>query len=219
MKQYSTVPILYEDNHILVIDKPAGLLSQEDATGDPDVLTLLKEYVKEKYNKPGNVFLGLVQRLDRNTTGLMVVARTSKAASRLSEQFRKHTVEKVYQAVVSPVPAVKADRLEDRMEKDEENRMARASWGSAGERAILEYSVIRQSNNRALLEVRLFTGRFHQIRFQLSHAGFPVVGDKKYGSTVPGQMALRCVHLAFVHPTTKEEMSFDAAANWADAFL
>jgi 23S rRNA pseudouridine1911/1915/1917 synthase len=213
------IPVLYEDNHLLVIDKPAGLLSQEDSSGHPDVLTVLKDYVKEKYNKPGNVFLGLVHRLDRNTTGLMVVARTSKAASRLSEQFRKHTVEKLYQAVVSPPPAEKEDRLEDRMEKDEENRMAKAAWGSAGEKAILEYVVVRQTADRALLEVRLFTGRFHQIRFQLSHAGFPVVGDKKYGSNVPGKLALRCVRLSFNHPTTKERLVFDAGSNWADAFL
>lgn len=211
--------ILFEDNHLLVIDKPAGLLSQADSSDAPDVLTLMKEYVKEKYHKPGNVFLGLVHRLDRNTTGFMVIARTSKAASRLSEQFRKRTVEKIYQGVVSPPPLRSSGRLEHRMEKDEETRMARAAPPNSGENAVLDYRMLKKAGNRALLEITLHTGRFHQIRFQLSEAGWPVVGDSKYGSEIPGKLALRCVRLAFDHPITGERMVFESNQAWADALV
>lgn len=213
------IPVLFEDNHLLVIDKPAGLLSQSDSSGSPDVLTLMKEYVKEKYHKPGNVFLGLVHRLDRNTTGIMVIARTSKAASRLSEQFRKRTVEKIYQGVVSPPPQRSSGRLEHRMEKDEESRTARVAAEGRGETAVLDYRLLRKNRERALLEITLHTGRFHQIRFQLSEAGWPVLGDSKYGSEIPGKLALRCVRLAFDHPITGERLVFESPASWADTLV
>lgn len=213
------IPVLFEDNHLLVIDKPAGLLSQSDSSGSPDVLTLMKEYVKEKYHKPGNVFLGLVHRLDRNTTGIMVIARTSKAASRLSEQFRKRTVEKIYQGVVSPPPQRSSGRLEHRMEKDEESRTASVAAEGRGETAVLDYRLLRKNRERALLEITLHTGRFHQIRFQLSEAGWPVLGDSKYGSEIPGKLALRCVRLAFDHPITGERLVFESPASWADTLV
>lgn len=204
------VEILFEDNHLLVINKPAGMLSQADSSGAPDLLTELKGYIKVKYNKPGNVFLGLVHRLDRNTSGLMVVARTSKAASRLSEQFRLHSVEKIYRALVSPPPAKPEGTLESRLTKDNQN--LRQTEDEEGGEARLTYRTLRANSKEALLEIELETGRFHQIRFQLSNAGSPVAGDRKYGSKLSGPLALCCVRLSFNHPVTKERLTFETKA-------
>ena len=210
MKQ-PEIPILYEDNHILVVQKPANLPVQADLSGDPDLLSILKAYIKEKYAKPGEVYLGLIHRLDRPVGGVMVFARTSKAASRLTAQFASHQAKKRYAAVVCGSPQSEAF-LTDWLVKDPatfSSRVVPAGTPDAKE-AKLRYACIGRSGNTALLDVELFTGRPHQIRVQLSHAGLPIEGDQRYHpAAVPGtQIALWSYALSFQHPTLKEEMTF-----------
>ena len=207
------IPVLYEDNHLLVVDKPPGILSQSDGTGSPDLISECRRYIKEKYNKPGNVYLGLVHRLDRGTAGVMVFARTSKAASRLSRQFRERKVEKTYHALVEGRMLPPEGLLEDHIVKDESRRVALpARPGEPGARlARLKYRTIRHQGEFSLVEVELFTGRFHQIRFQFSRRGFPLFGDQKYGSNRrdPGAFpALRACRIGIFHPVTGEKMDF-----------
>ncbi len=216
------ISILYEDNHLLVVEKPVNMPSQEDASGDPDLLSLLKRDIKIRYQKPGNVFLGLVHRLDRPAGGVMVFARTSKAAARLSDQIRARTFGKVYLAVVHGTPKEKKRQLEHYLQKDRATNMVRtvSPSVSGSKRARLDYQV--QGSRRmqtgdsctgslALVRIRLWTGRSHQIRVQFAAIGHPLYGDQKYGADVnsPGQqMALWSHQLVFQHPTTKREMVF-----------
>lgn len=195
-----------------MIDKPAGVLSQEDHTGDPDVLTLCKSYLKKKYNKPGNVFLGLVHRLDRPVSGLMVLARTSKAAARLSEQVRKHAMDKTYWAMaegMTPMEKTLVHYLEK--DKNSNNVSAYKSKRGRAKEAKLSFKTIKQSAHYSLVEVDLITGRPHQIRVQFAKEGFPLWGDYRYGE--PGKkgkdLGLRAVKLAFDHPTTQKRMFFE----------
>lgn len=200
--------ILYEDNHIIVVVKPSGVLSQEDKTKDFDMLTLLKEYIKVKYNKPGNVFLGLVHRLDRMTSGIMVFARTSKAASRLSEQIRNLEFKKKYYAIVEGV--TKSNQiLEDYLLKDEKLVKSFVTDKEKGKYAKLEYNLINIFNNNSLIDVTLHTGRHHQIRVQMANNGYPLLGDHLYGSNTNEKMHLHCYYLKFIHPVTKEELVFE----------
>ncbi|WP_138495883.1 RluA family pseudouridine synthase [Paenibacillus pinistramenti] len=205
-----SMTILYEDNHLLGIEKPVNVPVQEDASGDPDMLTLLKEDLKERYNKPGNVYLGLVHRLDRPVGGAMIFAKTSKAASRLSEAVRSRQFEKTYLAVVHGVPAVRQGRLTHYLLKDERtNTVSVVPKGTNGAKeAILEYAVIGQpTDGLSLVRVELHTGRPHQIRVQLSHTGTPLFGDQKYGAGLnkPGQqIALWSAFVGIPHPVTKE---------------
>jgi 23S rRNA pseudouridine1911/1915/1917 synthase len=203
--------ILYEDNHVLVVVKPVNMPVQSDDSGDPDLLSELKAYVKEKYGKPGEVYLGLVHRLDRPVGGVMVFARTSKAASRLCEQFGSKSSVKKYAAAVMG----QADRdlhLTDWLLKDESANTSRVvPEGTPGaKRAELKYRVFGTSGELSLLDVELFTGRPHQIRVQLSNAGFPIWGDARYNrASRPGQqIALWAYELVFSHPTKKEPMRF-----------
>lgn len=210
------IPVLYEDNHLLIIDKPAGVLSQEDYSDDPDVLTLCKKYLKVKYNKPGNVFLGLVHRLDQPVSGVMVLAKTSKAAARLSEQIRNRTFIRSYLAFVSGVTA-ESGTLIHHLSKDRRTNTVRAynSKKSGTKRAELHFKTIKQNTKYSLLEVNLITGRAHQIRVQLAKAGHPLWGDYKYDSNAgkPGKiLGLRADELGFTHPTTKEQLTFTAPA-------
>ena len=177
------INIIYEDNHLLIVEKPINVIVQEDNTKDKDLLTILKEYIKEKYNKPGNVYLGLVHRLDRPVGGIMVFARTSKSASRLSEQIRNKTFKKTNIVTVS----------------------------DKGKEAILHYKKIDYKDNMSLVEINLETGRPHQIRVQFSNYGYPLYGDNKYNknATSDEQIALFAKKIEFVHPTTKENMSFE----------
>ncbi|MBM7581757.1 23S rRNA pseudouridine1911/1915/1917 synthase [Caldicoprobacter guelmensis] len=218
MKINSDVKILYEDNHLLVVEKPVNMLTQGDATGDADLLSILKQYIKEKYNKPGNVYLGLVHRLDRPVGGVMVFARTSKAASRLSDQVRKGTFGKVYLAVVRGKPP-ESGRLKHYLYKDNATNMVRCFVAprEGAKEAVLEYEVLESLNasNKAdvlsLIKIDLLTGRPHQIRAQFSFEGFPLYGDQKYGKGVnkPGQqLALWSTAIKLVHPTLKEDMVF-----------
>lgn len=209
--------ILYEDNHLIVVIKPVNVPVQADETGDADLLTLLKAYVKEKYNKPGEVYLGLVHRLDRPVGGVMVFARTSKAASRLMPQFAEKNsagVKKRYAALVCGEPPSRG-RLENFLLKNEAERKSFAvPEGTEGAKpARLDFELVCRRNALSLLDIDLHTGRHHQIRVQLSNAGFPIWGDQKYNpSAHPGQqIALFSYSLSFEHPTTHERMTFTAA--------
>ncbi|MCL6602284.1 MAG: RluA family pseudouridine synthase [Paenibacillus sp.] len=208
----SSIEILYEDNHLLGIVKPVNIPVQEDATGDLDLLNILKEDVKQRYNKPGNVYMGLVHRLDRPVGGAMVFAKTSKSASRLSESVRSRSFRKIYLTVVhGKLPSSKG-RLIDTLLKDEKsNTVSVVRKGTpGGKEAILDYTVLGTSEGFSLLKVDLLTGRSHQIRVQLSSIGCPLYGDQKYGASVnkPGQqIALWSALVGFPHPTTKEEIN------------
>lgn len=206
------IPILFEDNHLLVVNKPAGVLSQEDHTNRPDLLTLCKTYLKKRYNKPGNVFLGLVHRLDRPVSGVMVFAKTSKAASRLNEQIRSRSVKKTYRAVLCGNPPPNGV-LENHLEKDREKNLVRivSSPTKKSKQARLSFQIIRQSNLLALADINLETGRAHQIRVQFAGIGAPVWGDKRYGKAEDGTIALHSQSFRLIHPTQKKEMTFTAA--------
>jgi 23S rRNA pseudouridine1911/1915/1917 synthase len=197
--------ILYEDNHLIVVLKPAGILSQEDYTKDPDMLSLLKQYIKEKYNKPGNVYLGLVMRLDRMTSGIMVFAKTSKAASRLSEQIKKHELKKKYLAVVEG-NTKQSGTLKHYLVKDE--KLVKSFVANEGKLAELDYEKIGFIDNLSLVKVDLHTGRHHQIRVQFSYIGHPLYGDHLYGGHGDVHMQLHAFKLSFLHPITKEELEF-----------
>lgn len=216
---YSQIPIIYEDNHLLVVEKPVNMLSQGDRSGDKDILTLLKEYIKEKYNKPGNVYLGLIHRLDRPVGGVMVFAKTSKAASRLSEQMRTREFGKKYMAVIHGIPSIKSkENLIHYLLKDRRKNIVKAvsSNVEGAQKAILDYKVIGHELDMALVEVDLHTGRSHQIRVQFATMGYPLYGDQKYGSYLnkPGQqIALWSSSISLIHPTLREPMTFSSLPN------
>ncbi|MDO3413058.1 RNA pseudouridine synthase [Saccharibacillus sp. CPCC 101409] len=205
----SGIAVLLEDNHLLGVVKPVNIPVQEDASGDPDMLTLLKSDLKIRHDKPGNVFLGLVHRLDRPVGGAMIFAKTSKAASRLSDSVRTHAIRKTYAAVTNGVPREREGRLVHYLLKNERtNIVASVRKGTPGAKeAILDYRVLEDDGRRALVLVELHTGRSHQIRVQMSTIGCPLFGDQKYGAsqTRPGeQIALWSVRLRFPHPVSKE---------------
>ena len=202
--------VLYEDNHIIVAVKPANIPSQADISGDIDMLTMVKEYVKKKYNKPGNVYIGLVQRLDRPVSGIMVFARTSKAASRLTNEIKEHKVKKTYLAVVRGLFNKKNGSLVNYIVKQNDNS-SKITTKDKGKIAKLKYEVISENKEKklSLVRVNLETGRHHQIRVQLANIGHSLYGDQKYGTTGKNkQIALWAYKLTIVHPTTKEEMTF-----------
>ena len=219
--------ILYEDNHVLVAIKPAGVLSQADITGSADMLTLLKKYLCQTYNKPGEAYLGLLHRLDRPVSGVMVFAKTSKCASRISAQIREHKMDKRYRVIVRGIPDKEEETLRSYIVKDEEkNQVTVISMDSEGasvqhaREGVLIYKKIGTAlrdgpgggRQLALLEVQLITGRSHQIRAQLSDAGFPIVGDRKYGpddNYYRGEICLEAFSLSFFHPVTGEKMTFE----------
>ncbi|MCL1944825.1 MAG: RNA pseudouridine synthase [Firmicutes bacterium] len=202
--------VLHEDNHILVVVKPQNLLSQGDDTGDKDLLNLLKNYLKVKYKKPGAVYLGLVHRLDRPTGGVMVFARTSKAAERLSNQMKDGDISKKYLAVVQGMPKFKIDRLVHYLKKDSQtNTVVQAPALTEGaKRCILDYKVLESSGTYSLIDVKLVTGRSHQIRAQFKAIGNPLVGDQRYGGPKSRNLALWAYELKFIHPTTKLNLVF-----------
>ena len=200
--------IIYEDNHLLVVLKPINMPVQEDSSKDLDMLTYLKKYLKEKYNKPGNVYLGLVHRLDRPVSGIMVFAKTSKAASRLSEQIRNHTFKKEYMAVLCGKVKEK-DILIDKLLKNEKTNTT--TINEKGKESILNYELIKYKNNYSLVKINLKTGRSHQIRVQFSSRGYPLYGDQKYNKKAlpKQQIALFANRIEFIHPTTKEKLFFE----------
>jgi 23S rRNA pseudouridine1911/1915/1917 synthase len=206
-------PIFYEDNHLLVLYKPAGLVMQRDYKNKANLLDLARLWIKEQKAKPGNVFIGMVHRLDAPVAGVVVLARTSKAASRLSDQFRRGTVEKQYMAVVEGRPPKAADRLENFMERV--GRFSRiASRPAPGvQAAALRYRVVESLKDKSLLAVTLETGRRHQIRLQLSHLGCPILGDVHYGAAsamANGRIALLARAIAIDHPTRKSRLRFES---------
>ncbi|HHU89468.1 MAG TPA: RluA family pseudouridine synthase [Clostridiaceae bacterium] len=209
------IEILYEDNHLLVAVKPPNIPVQGDISGAADLLTILKEDVKIRYNKPGNVFLGLVHRLDRPVGGVMVFARTSKAASRLSEQIRNHQMQKIYLCVVRGCPESLKGRLTDTLLKDRaKNVVSVVEQGTPGaKQAILDYEVLKSSQGLSLIKVNLLTGRSHQIRVQMSNNKTPLVGDNKYGyqGDMRHKLALWSHQIGINHPTTKERMLFTSS--------
>ena len=207
--------VLYEDNHIIVVEKEPNIPSQGDKTNDIDMLTIVKQYIKEKYNKPGEVYLGLIHRLDRPVGGVMVFARTSKAAARLSEEVRDKVFKKKYLAIVDGKFEKKKDTLEDYLLKNEKNNLSKVVKEEAknAKLASLDYEELtyNEETNLSVLKIDLHTGRHHQIRVQLSSKGHSIYGDQKYGSRGRGkQIALWAYSLKLVHPITKEEMTFES---------
>ncbi|MGN1223333.1 MAG: RluA family pseudouridine synthase [Christensenellales bacterium] len=203
--------IVFEDNHLLVIKKPFNVPTQADNSNDKCIVDMAKEYLKEKYNKQGNVYLGLVHRLDRPTGGLLILAKTSKAAERLTEDIKNHKVEKKYLAVLSGVPKDKIGHLENYLKKDEKtNTVKLATYSEEGSKfAELDYRVLEYNEKYSLVEIQLETGRSHQIRVQMSANKTPVFADFKYGKGVKDvNLALFAYKLQFTHPTTKKLMTF-----------
>lgn len=200
------INVIYEDNHLLVAEKPINVPVQADNSGDMDFLSMLKDYVKKKYNKPGNVYLGLVHRLDRPVGGVMVFAKTSKAAARLSKQVRENKLKKVYYAVVCG-KAQKSSVLIHYLSKDRNNNITKVS--DDGKYSELSYLLASYKDNLSLVKIFLKTGRSHQIRVQFADRNLPLYGDQKYNPNTPkDQIALFASELSFVHPVTKEEMYF-----------
>lgn len=209
----NNLKILYEDNHIIVVIKPYNVPVQADSSNDLDMLTIIKNYIKEKYNKQGNVYLGLVHRLDRPVGGVMVFAKTSKAASRLSEEVRTNKIHKTYLAVVHGVLDKKDDKLINKMSKNEKTHNSYIDEKN-GKEAVLEYKVIKEENNISLLKINLITGRHHQIRLQLSNINHPIYGDQRYGFQDKKQIMLYAYKLEFIHPVTKKVMTFKNLPTW-----
>ncbi len=210
----NNLEILYEDNHIIVVVKPNNVLSQGDATGDKDMLTIVKEYIKVKYNKPGNVYVGLVHRLDRPVGGIMVFAKTSKAASRLSEQVRKGLFNKKYLAIVHGINLKANDEFIDYLMKTEDGNSIIADE-KKGKYCRLTYNLmaVNKESNLSLVEVNLDTGRHHQIRVQFASRGFPLYGDQRYGKNDRIQLSLYAYELSFYHPITKKILTFRKTPN------
>lgn len=205
--------IAYEDNHIIVVVKPQNIPTQEDESKDKDLLTMLKEYIKVKENKPGNVYVGLVHRLDRPTGGVMVFAKTSKAASRLAEQIKNGEFQKTYLAVVNGKPREKRAKLVNFLLKNAKTNTVQVvpELTTNAKRAELEYEIIEDKEKVSLLKINLHTGRSHQIRVQMKNIGCPVYGDVKYGGDILAKghnLALWAYELKFIHPTTKENLTF-----------
>ncbi len=205
------INILYEDNHLLVVEKPVNIPVQEDESKDEDLLSILKQYIKEKYQKPGDVFLGLVHRLDRPVGGVMVFARTSKAASRLSQQIQKQTFEKTYLAVLCG-ESRKQETLVDYLIKDSRKNIVKvtSSTNPSGKRAELSYQLISKTKGLSFVEIELKTGRSHQIRVQFASRSMPLWGDQRYNqeAIVGQQIALWANKLSILHPITQEKMTF-----------
>ena len=205
--------VIFEDNHIIVVEKPVNIPSQGDKTGDVDMLTIVKQYIKEKYNKPGEVYLGLVHRLDRPVGGVMVFAKTSKAAARLSEQVRVKEFKKMYLVIVDGKMEKNKDTLEDYLLKNERLNMSKVvpEETKNSKLAKLDYEVLKYDEeiNLSVLKVNLHTGRHHQIRVQFASKGHSIYGDQKYGTRGRGkQICLWAYELKIKHPITKEEMTF-----------
>ena len=213
-RDFNDIKVLFEDNHLLVVEKPPNMAVQADISGDRDLLTTLKAYIKEKYNKPGDAFLGLVHRLDRPVGGVMVFARTSKAAARISEQMRSRTIQKIYLAIVEGLTDSLHGILKDYLLKDHNNNtvsvVSKNTKGS--QEAILQYQVLSQREGKTLLKIILETGRAHQIRVQLSNIGHPLMGDIKYGQKgkkgFTKSLALWSYSLSFNHPIKNENLNF-----------
>ena len=211
----NNLQILHEDNHIIIVNKRVGDIVQGDKTGDKPLSEVVKEYIKDKYNKPGEVFIGVVHRLDRPTTGIVLFARTSKALTRMNELFSNRETQKTYWAIVKNKPLKTEDKLVHYLKRNEKNNTSKAHLKEVPESKIasLEYKIIKELNNYFALEINLHTGRHHQIRAQLAAIGSPIKGDLKYGfdrSNPDGGIHLHAKKLVFIHPVTKENIEINA---------
>ena len=211
----NNLQVLHEDNHLIVVNKHVSDIVQGDKTGDKPLSEVVKEYIKDKYNKPGEVFLGVVHRLDRPTTGIVVFARTSKALTRMNELFSNRETQKTYWAIVKNKPSNPADKLVHFLKRNEKNNTSKAHLKEVPDSklASLDYKIIQELNNYFALEINLHTGRHHQIRAQLSAIGSPIKGDLKYGfdrSNPDGGIHLHARKLVFIHPVTKENIEIIA---------
>ena len=213
--------VVYEDNHIIIVNKTASEIVQGDKTGDTPLSETVKQYLKEKYSKPGNVFIGVTHRLDRPVSGLVVFAKTSKALSRLNEMFKNSEVKKTYWAVVKNLPREEEGELVNYLVRNEKQNKSYAydKEVPGSKKAILHYRLIGRSQNYYLLEIDLKTGRHHQIRVQMAGAGAPLWGDNKYNPEFVNKrgyfpIALRAFRLSFCHPTTGKRMEFEVPCNW-----
>lgn len=207
--------VLHEDNHIIIVNKRAGDIVQGDKTGDTPLSDIVKAYIKDKYNKPGNVFIGTVHRLDRPTSGIVIFARTSKALERLNKMLREKSIKKTYWAVVKGHPKQEATTLINYLKKNPKNNksIAYPKEVNGSKKAILHYQTLQKLDNYSLLEVDLETGRHHQIRVQLSNIGLPIKGDLKYGfarSNKDGSIHLHARYINFIHPVKKEPIHITA---------
>ena len=207
--------VLFEDNHIVIVNKRSGDITQGDRTGDKPLSDVVKEYIKDKYNKPGDVFLGVVHRLDRPTSGVIIFARTSKALERLNKMLRDKTINKTYWAVVKDAPKKEKQTLVNYLKKNPKNNKSSVFTKEidGSKKATLHYQVLKKLDNYSLLEIDLETGRHHQIRAQLSSIGFPIKGDLKYGfnrSNKDGSIHLHARKIEFIHPVSKEQISIIA---------
>lgn len=219
----STIKILYEDNHIIAVVKPAGILTQGDGSGEKCLMDMVKEYLKEKYNKPGNVFLGLVHRLDKPVQGIVLFAKTSKGASRLSEQFRNHTIQKTYHAVVVGQPKENKGDIKEKInkisffaegftEKSDEELLAEIKKATKTRTAELSYEVVKSGPKYSLLKILPKTGRFHQIRVQMANMGCPILGDSKYGNAHwedSKSIALAATAISFKSATDDKQINLE----------
>ena len=211
----NNLQVIHEDNHLIVVNKRVGDIVQGDKTGDKPLSDVVKEYIKDKYNKPGEVFLGVVHRLDRPTTGIVVFARTSKALSRMNELFSNRATQKTYWAVVKNKPVKSQDKLVHYIKRNEKNNTSKAHLNEVPDckLASLEYKIIKELTNYTALEIELHTGRHHQIRAQLAAIGSPIKGDLKYGfdrSNPDGGIHLHARKLSFTHPVSKEAITIIA---------
>lgn len=217
------IKVLYEDNHIIAVVKPAGVLTQGDRTGDENLMDMVKDYLKEKYKKPGNVFLGLVHRLDKPVTGIVLFGKTSKGASRLSEQFRNHTIQKTYHGIVVGKPKEVRGVIKEKVNKisffaegftnkTDEELLAAVKKATKTRTAELEYEVVKKNNKYSLLKILPKTGRFHQIRIQMQQMGCPILGDLKYGAKdlLPDKsIALSATAISFKSATDNKDIKLE----------
>ena len=210
--------VLYEDNHIIVVEKEPNMLSQSDITGDMDLLTIIKEYIKTKYNKPGNVYIGLVHRLDRPVGGIIVFARTSKAAKRLNEQIRNHEFNKTYVAILDGILDKKKGKLINYLYKDEKLKKSFVTDKNNKNAKLseLNYEVIGYYKDKTIVKINLITGRHHQIRVQFSNIGYPLCGDQLYGVKNKKQIKLFSYKLEFIHPTLMKKLTFKMLPKWEE---
>ncbi len=219
INEQNNVDILYEDNHVIVVNKPAGILSQKDKTNDDSILEIVKDYIKITYNKPGNVFLGLVHRLDRPTSGVMVFARTSKALTRLTVSLKAKEFDKKYYAILDGKMNIKSGELIHYLVKDNIHNVVKAypKPVNNSKKAELKFNLIGVIEDLSLVNIHLITGRSHQIRSQFSKAFYPVAGDFKYGSRTKikdRSICLHCHSLSFIHPVKKERMVFTSMPDY-----
>lgn len=214
-KNMKGIEVLYEDNHLLAVNKPAGILVHSDITGDPTMAEYAKVYIKKKYNKPGDVFLGVIHRLDRPVSGVLLFARTSKALVRMNQLFKDRSIKKSYHAITSFRPPELAQRITHYIVKDSEKNTSKAfsKQKKDSKQAILDYELIGEIDHQILLNINPVTGRPHQIRAQLKAIGTPIIGDLKYGHPTPNtdkSICLHCKSLSFIHPVTKKDLLITA---------